>query len=102
MAKKTSSAVDEGKPSGNGDILRAPAEVMFARELEVLAAADKHEKPPGWRMSPRAVFTYICGGTVDGVQIAPKYIGYQRLVEIADSTLVTDPAMHLIVGPRNA
>ena len=23
---------------------------------------DKHERPPGWKMSPRAVLTYICGG----------------------------------------
>ena len=38
MAKKKDSAVaDEAMPSGNGDVLRAPAEVMFARELEVLA-----------------------------------------------------------------
>src|SRR4051812_27524569 len=105
MAKKKDSAVDEAMPStatGNGDVLRAPAEVMFAREIEVLAASDRHDKPPGWRMSPRAVFTYICGGTVDGVKIAPKYIGYPRLVEISISTLVTDRALLLIGEPGTA
>ena len=29
--------------------------------------------------------------TVGDLKISPKYIGYQRLVEIAISTLVTDP-----------
>ena len=102
MAKTKNSAVEESKPSGNGDILRAPAEVMFAREIEAIVAADKYEKPPGWKMSPRAVYTYICGGTVDGVKISPKYIGFQRLVEIAISTLVTDRALLLIGEPGTA
>ena len=107
MAKR-STAVVEQATSGNGEaaaasgILRAPAEVMFARELEALIAADKHEKPPGWRMSPRAVLTYITGGTAGDVKITPKYIGYQRLVEIAISTLVTDRALLLIGEPGTA
>jgi MoxR-like ATPase len=85
-----------------GAVLRAPAEVMFARELEAIIAADRHEKPPGWRMSPRAVLTYITGGSVGDVRITPKYIGYQRLVEIAISTLVTDRALLLIGEPGTA
>src|SRR5689334_4353917 len=102
MAKKQNSSADEGKPSSNGDVLRAPAEIMFAREIDAIIAADKYEKPPGWKMSPRAVYTYICGGTVDGTKISPKYIGYQRLVEIAISTLVTDRALLLIGEPGTA
>jgi len=110
MAKKKDSAVESAidsgaanaSPSSNSDILRAPAEVMFAHELEALVAADKYEKPPGWKMSPRAVLTYICGGTVGSVKISPKYIGYQRLVEIAISTLVTDRALLLIGEPGTA
>ena len=53
-------------------------------------------------MSPRAVLTYICGGKVGGKEITPKYIGYQRLVEIAISTLVTDRALLLIGEPGTA
>ena len=114
MAKKTM-AVEEARPAaaatnGNGsrkggvggDVLRAPAEVMFAHEIEALAAADKYEKPPGWKMSPRAVLTYITGGTVGDVKVTPKYIGHQRLVEIAISTLVTDRALLLIGEPGTA
>jgi MoxR-like ATPase len=102
--KKKDSAVDQASPAaGNGsDILRAPAEVLFAREIDALAAADKYDKPPGWKMSPRAVLTYITGGTVGDVKVTPKYIGHQRLVEIAISTLVTDRALLLIGEPGTA
>ena len=102
MAKKTDSAVGPSLSATNGDVLRAPAEVMFSREIEALAAADKYEKPPGWKMSPRAVLTYISGGTVGDVKITPKYIGHPRLVEIAISTLVTDRALVLIGEPGTA
>lgn len=101
MAKKNDAAT-ETKPNGNAEVLRAPAEIMFAHEIEALIAADKYEKPPGWKMSPRAVLTYITGGTAGGTKITPKYIGYQRLVEIAISTLVTDRALLLIGEPGTA
>ena len=100
--KKDPEDAQPTRANGNGDVLRAPAEVLFAHEIEALAAADKYEKPPGWRMSPRAVLTYITGGKADGVTITPKYIGHQRLVEIAISTLVTDRALLLIGEPGTA
>src|SRR5229473_7862068 len=104
MSKKK--AEDEIPPtSHNGaasQMLRAPAEVLYAEEIEHLIHEDKHERPPGWRMSPRAVLTYICGGKAGAKEISPKYIGYQRLVEIAISTLVTDRALLLIGEPGTA
>lgn len=103
MAKKTKAPAKSDTPSdGKKEVLRAPAEQMFASEIEALIAADKHEKPPGWNMSPRSVLTYIIGGKVGGTDITPKYIGYQRLVEIAISTLVTDRALLLIGEPGTA
>jgi MoxR-like ATPase len=102
MAKKNETAVEEKSTGTVGDVLRAPAEVLFAHELAALIAADKYEKPPGWKMSPRAVLTYITGGTVGETKITPKYIGHQRLVEIAISTLVTDRALLLIGEPGTA
>src|SRR3954470_13601907 len=101
MVKKNS-VVDEAAPTSSGEVLRAPAEELFDQELDALVAADKYEKPPGWKMSPRAVVTYITGGTVGDVKITPKYISYQRLVEIAISTLVTDRALLLIGEPGTA
>ena len=61
-------------------MLRAPAEILYAEEIEQLIKEDKHERPPGWRMSARAVLTYICGGKAGAKEITPKYIGQQRLV----------------------
>src|SRR5258708_5440374 len=85
----------------NGD-LRQPAEILFAEELDALIKAEKHAVPAGWRMSPRSVLTYISGGKCGKLDITPKYIGHQRLVEIAISTLVTDRALLLIGEPGTA
>jgi MoxR-like ATPase len=82
--------------------LRLPAEQLFQDELEALIAAEKHPVPTGWRMSPRSVLTYICGGKAGKKEITPKYIGHQRLVEIAIATLVTDRALLLIGEPGTA
>lgn len=103
MAKKQAAARrNHGETNGQGDILRAPAEVLYAEEIEALIAEDKHARPPGWQMSPRAVHTYICGGKAGKLTITPKYIGHARLVEIAIATLVTDRALLLIGEPGTA
>jgi MoxR-like ATPase len=105
MAKKKPDEEISTPISSNGaaqDILRAPAEVLYAEEIEHVCKEDKHHRPPGWKMSPRAALTYICGGKVGNKEITPKYIGYQRLVEIAISTLVTDRALLLIGEPGTA
>ncbi len=103
MAKKTAadSRGADATPLANG-MLRAPAEVLYAEELEQLVKTDTHPKPPGWRMSPRAVATYITGGKAGSMAVTPKYIGHRRLVEIAISTLVTDRALLLIGEPGTA
>lgn len=83
-------------------ILRLPAEKLFEEELNALIKAEKDPIPTGWKMSPRSVKTYICGGKVGKTVITPKYIGHERLVEIAISTLVTDRALLLIGEPGTA
>src|SRR6476660_7949524 len=89
-------------PKDNSRDLRQPAEILFAEELELLSKAEKDPVPAGWKMSPRSVLTYICGGKCGKADITPKYIGHQRLVEIAISTLVTDRALLLIGEPGTA
>lgn len=101
MAKKGSTEVSPAV-NGKGQVLRPAAEQLHAEEIETLIREDKHDKPPGWKMSPRAVCTYICGGKAGKLEITPKYIGHQRLVEIAISTLVTDRALLLIGEPGTA
>lgn len=83
-------------------ILRLPAEKLFQAEIDALIAAEKNPVPTGWRMSPQSVKTYICGGKAGKTKITPKYIGHERLVEIAIYTLVTDRALLLIGEPGTA
>ncbi|WWR14552.1 AAA family ATPase [Lachnospiraceae bacterium JLR.KK008] len=83
-------------------LLRLPAEQLFQKEIEALIAAETEQIPAGWRMSPRSVRTYLCGGKAGNTVITPKYIGNERLVEIAVATLVTDRALLLIGEPGTA
>lgn len=83
-------------------VLRLPAEQLFQKEIDALIKAEKDKVPTGWKMSPRSVRTYICGGKVGKTVITPKYIGNERLVEIAIATLVTDRALLLIGEPGTA
>src|SRR5436305_11145040 len=103
MAKKRpDDSTPDAPPRSPDGILRAPAEVLYAEELAQLAKEDKHPRPPGWKLSPRAVATYICGGKSGSMEITPKYIGHRRLVEIAISTLVTDRSLLLLGEPGTA
>jgi MoxR-like ATPase len=84
-------------------VLRPHAEQEHAAELAALAAGDDRERPPGWRLSPWAVSTYLLGGTAaDGTIITPKYVGSRRLIEVAIATLATDRALLLLGVPGTA
>ncbi|MDP9841416.1 ATP-binding protein [Streptosporangium lutulentum] len=80
-------------------VLRAHAEDQYAEELAILAKGDDRVRPPGWKLSPWAVTTYILG---DGDRITPKYIGPRRIVEVAVATLATDRALLLLGVPGTA
>ena len=85
------------------DVLRSHAEHQFADELAALAATDNRPRPPRWQLSPWAVATYLMGGTLeDGTIISPKYLGSQRVIEIAVATLATDRALLLLGVPGTA
>ncbi len=84
-------------------VLRQHAEHAFAHELQALAAHDAHPRPPHWQLSPRAVVTYLMGGTLpDRTVITPKYVGDRRLMEVAVATLATDRALLLLGVPGTA
>ncbi|GAA3134216.1 AAA family ATPase [Planomonospora alba] len=80
-------------------VLRAHAEDQYAEELALLAKDDDRPRPPGWKLSPWAVTTYVLG---DGDRITPKYIGPRRIVEVAVATLATDRALLLLGVPGTA
>ena len=89
--------------------IRQPVEVRCAAELAALAAADRAPRPPGWRLSPQAVETFVLGRDEplpgpDGrpVAIAPKFVGDRRLVQVAIATLASDRALLLAGEPGTA
>jgi MoxR-like ATPase len=83
--------------------LRLSAEEVYAEELGALARGDELARPPNWRLSPKAVVTYLMGGTAnDGSEISAKYIGNRRLIETAVATLATDRALLLLGLPGTA
>ncbi|HBO44497.1 MAG TPA: ATPase [Planctomycetaceae bacterium] len=87
---------------GDGN-LRLHAEQQYAAELAALAKVDDRQRPPNWKLSPWAVKTYIMGGTLpDGFVVTPKYVGNDRLIEIAVATLATDRALLLYGVPGTA
>ena len=91
------------KQTPASEFLRQHAEQLYAGELEALKRQDTHPRPDHWELSPRAVCTYLLGGTLeDGFAISPKYIGSRRLIEVAVATLATDRALLLYGVPGTA
>ncbi len=107
--KKTDEAPAKRAEAPLADVLRAPAEVSCARELEALRQNDRDEKPAAWKLSPRAVLTYVTGGTkplaatIDGrreeVTITRKFFGDDVIVERAIVTLASERALLLVGEP---
>ena len=58
----------------SNDTLRLPAEELYKKELEALIANETDPIPTGWKMSPRSVRTYICGGKAGWIKD-----GYMKL-----------------------
>lgn len=83
-------------------VMRLPAEKLYENEIKALIKAETEDVPEGWQMSPKSVRTFILGGKAGSTTITPKYIGNERLVEIAIATLVTDRALLLIGEPGTA
>jgi MoxR-like ATPase len=84
------------------ELLRLAAEKVYEDELTEIKKHDKGIIPVGWQMSPRAVFTFIAGGKVGTMNITSKYLGNNRLIEMAIASLMTDRALLLIGEPGTA
>lgn len=92
-------------------IVRLPAELRFAAELEALAHWDRgHRRPEGWNLSPRAVERFVLGSEgallerAEGepVEITRKFFGHDVLVQRAIVTLASDRGLLLIGEPGTA
>jgi MoxR-like ATPase len=94
-----------------------PAEVHHAEELAFLAVLDQGPRPPGWRLTPAAVVTFVMGSAgerlelgpssrADGLPaslgIRPKFVGERALVERAVVTLAGERGLLLVGEPGTA
>jgi MoxR-like ATPase len=114
MAKKSQTAeprsttAESTRAEGNGDVLRLPAEVIYADQLEALRQNETESPPSSWKIAPRSVLTYIIGGkpleaTIGGkkqkVEITRKFFGDTAIVERSIVTLASDRALLLVGDP---
>jgi MoxR-like ATPase len=81
-------------------VLRPPAEEQYAGELQALAKADKDARPPGWKLSPRAVRAFICG--CDKPPVLRKFYGDDTLIERAIVGLASNRGLLLVGEPGTA
>ena len=83
--------------------IRPSAEQRYKEELAALSKYDKFERPEGWKLSPKAVITYLTGGRIsDKLTIEPKYLGNKKLLELCIATLLTDRGLLLMGLPGTA
>jgi MoxR-like ATPase len=83
-----------------------PAEDRYASELAALTEADDGPRPPGWRLSPRAVVTFVAGGEIGAGKrkrtIEQKFVGERALVQRCVVTLAGERALLLVGEPGTA
>src|SRR5947209_2448976 len=102
MAKKPDPA------AATADVLREPAEVRYADQLEALRQNDAETPPANWKLSPRSVLAYVTGGktlkaNINGksveVPITRKFFGDDGVVERSIVTLASERALLLVGEP---
>jgi MoxR-like ATPase len=84
------------------EMLRAPAEIKYAEELDWLESVDDGPKPFSWRLSPRMVRLFVLGSErSDGLkrEISQKWFGDRSFVERSIVTLASDRGLLLIGDP---
>ncbi|MEU7075013.1 AAA family ATPase [Streptomyces narbonensis] len=84
------------------ELLRAPAEIKYAEELDWLESIDDNPKPFSWRLSPKMVRLFVLGSErADGLdrEVAQKWFGDRSIVERSIVTLASDRGLLLIGDP---
>lgn len=97
------------------DVQAPPVEAKHAEELSFLAAYDPGPRPPGWKLTPRAVVTFVVGSGGDKLKLAEpveglpstleipeKFVGDRALVERCVVTLAGDRGLMLVGEPGTA
>ncbi len=90
------------------DIQKPLTEVRYSEEIAALIDNDKGKRPAGWKMSPKAVRSFILGEKkpllYNGkeVVISQKFYGDDALVERAIVTLASNRGLMLVGEPGTA
>lgn len=88
--------------------LKPPVEVLYEDEIKALEANDSGPKPENWRLSPKAIRTFILGSNkpiaYDGrrIQITKKFYGDDMLIERCIITLAGNRGLMLVGEPGTA
>lgn len=88
--------------------LKPPVEIFYEEQLRALEENDKEPKPKNWRLSPKAVKTFILGSSkaieYNGkkVKISKKFYGDDSLIERCIITLAGNRGLMLVGEPGTA
>ncbi len=88
--------------------IRPPVEVRYEKELAALAALDTGKRPLNWKLSPKAVRTFILGSREplnwngEEIPVRKKYLGNDALVERCIITLAGNRGLMLVGEPGTA
>ena len=88
--------------------IKPPVEVRYERELRALEALDTGKRPLNWKLSPRAVRTFILGSREplvwngEEIPVRKKYLGNDALVERCIVTLAGNRGLMLVGEPGTA
>lgn len=86
--------------TGMSGAQRLPAELSYAEELDRLRETDPYPRPPGWKLSPRGVETFVLGDAEQ--DIAPKFVAPNKLVTRVIVSLATQRGAMLTGSPGTA
>lgn len=99
----------EPATAGAAAVQAPPPEQIYAEELALLARWDDGPRPPSWKLTPRAVVTFIVGSGDEplrggGAQrvIGEKFVGERSLVERCVVTLAGERGLLLVGEPGTA
>ncbi len=90
------------------ELIKPPVEIRYEEELEALKINDTSEKPIGWKMSPKAVRTFILGSEKPifykekEIIIKKKFFGNDALIERCIITLAGNRGLMLVGEPGTA
>ncbi len=88
--------------------IKQTMEMKYQKQLEALAANDNGVKPLNWKLSPKAVRTFILGSSKpikhngEEIVINKKYFGNDTLIERCIVTLATNRGLMLVGEPGTA